>query len=110
MAVFNPIVITNAGQEILSQAIGGQGVLTFTQVSTSDTEILESTDVIKGMTELAGIKQTVSPISAILADNTIQVSALFSIKDILQTLWGYTQNWGLQSKYCLRSLLRRHQI
>ena len=86
MATFNPITITNAGEEILAQAVAGDGTLTFTAVSTSsDTQ---SGDL-EAITELQNIKQTVAPVIAILSDNTIQISAIFSNGELDQ---GYTAN------------------
>lgn len=88
MATFNPITITTAGQEILAQAIAGQGTLTFSKVSSSSTVM--SGDL-KDVTALTNIKQTVTPSSAILNDNTIQVSSIFS-------------NSGVASEYPLNTL------
>ena len=86
MATFNPITITNAGEEILAQAVAGDGTLTFTAVSTSsDTQ---SGDL-ETITELQNIKQTVAPVIAILKDNTIQLSAVFSNSGLSQ---GYVVN------------------
>ena len=86
MATFNPITITNAGEEILAQAVAGDGTLTFTAVSTSsDTQ---SGDL-ETITELQNIKQTVAPVIAILEDNTIQLSAVFSNSGLSQ---GYVVN------------------
>lgn len=86
MATFNPITITNAGEEILAQAVAGDGTLTFTAVSTSsDTQ---SGDL-ETITELQNIKQTVAPVIAILEDNIIQLSAVFSNSGLAQ---GYVVN------------------
>ena len=93
MAIFNPIVITNSGKSILAQAIGGQGTITFTAVSTSTTVMsgdLEDT------TELTNIKQTVIPSTAMMTDDTIQVSSVFSNAGVSQE---YTVNTlGLYAK------------
>ena len=86
MATFNPITITNVGEEILAQSVAGDGTLTFTAVSTSsDTQ---SGDL-ETITELQNIKQTVAPVIAILEDNTIQLSAVFSNSGLEQ---GYVVN------------------
>lgn len=93
MAIFNPIVITNSGKSILAQAIGGQGTITFTAVSTSTTVMsgdLEDT------TELTNIKQTAIPSTAMMTDDTIQVSSVFSNAGVSQE---YTVNTlGLYAK------------
>lgn len=86
MATFNPITITNAGEEILAQAVAGDGTLTFTAVSSSSDK--ESGDL-KNITELQNVRQTVAPVIAILEDNTIQISAIFSNGELDQ---GYTAN------------------
>lgn len=86
MATFNPITITNVGEEILAQAVAGDGTLTFTAVSSSSDE--ESGDL-KNITELQNIRQTVAPVIAILEDNTIQLSAVFSNSGLSQ---GYVVN------------------
>ena len=86
MATFNPITITNAGVEILAQAVSGDGTLTFTAVSSSSDE--ESGDL-KNITELQNVRQTVAPVIAILEDNTIQLSAVFSNSGLSQ---GYVVN------------------
>lgn len=86
MATFNPITITNAGEEILAQAVAGDGTLTFTAVSSSSDE--ESGDL-KNITELQNVRQTVAPVIAILEDNTIQLSAVFSNSGLEQ---GYVVN------------------
>lgn len=92
MAVFNPITITDNGKEMLTQALAGQGTLTFVSVSTSTSTPSNPED----LTTLTGIKQTVTPASAILDGNVIQVSALFSNSDLTQ---GYTANsLGLYAK------------
>ena len=86
MATFNPITITNAGEEILAQAVAGDGTLTFTAVSSSSDEV--SGDL-KNITELQNVRQTVAPVIAILEDNTIQLSAVFSNSGLEQ---GYVVN------------------
>lgn len=86
MATFNPITITNAGEEILAQAVAGDGTLTFTAVSSSSDK--ESGDL-KNITELQNVRQTVAPVIAILEDNTIQLSAVFSNSGLSQ---GYVVN------------------
>lgn len=86
MATFNPITITNAGEEILAQAVAGDGTLTFTAVSSSSDK--ESGDL-KNITELQNVRQTVAPVIAILEDNIIQLSAVFSNSGLAQ---GYVVN------------------
>lgn len=86
MATFNPITITNAGEDILAQAVAGDGTLTFTAVSSSSDK--ESGDL-KNITELQNVRQTVAPVIAILEDNTIQLSAVFSNSGLSQ---GYVVN------------------
>lgn len=86
MATFNPITITNAGEEILAQAVAGDGTLTFTAVSSSSDK--ESGDL-KNITELQNVRQTVAPVIAILEDNIIQLSAVFSNSGLEQ---GYVVN------------------
>lgn len=86
MATFNPITITNVGEEILAQAVAGDGTLTFTAVSSSSDK--ESGDL-KNITELQNVRQTVAPVIAILEDNTIQLSAVFSNSGLSQ---GYVVN------------------
>lgn len=89
MANFNPIIITTAGQDLLSQAVAGQGTLTFTAVSTSSAVVQYDVAAVQAMTELSDIQQTSTPISAILQDGTAQVSALFSNTLLTQ---GYAAN------------------
>lgn len=92
MAVFNPITITENGKDMLTQALAGQGTLTFVAVSTSTSTPSNPED----LTALTGIKQTTTPASAILDGNVIQVSALFSNSGLMQ---GYTANsLGLYAK------------
>lgn len=86
MATFNPITITNAGEGILAQAVAGDDTLTFTAVSSSSDEV--SGDL-KNITELQNVRQTVTPVIAILEDNTIQLSAVFSNSGLEQ---GYEVN------------------
>lgn len=86
MATFNPITITNAGEDILAQAVAGDGTLTFTAVSSSSDKV--SGDL-KNITELQNVRQTVAPVIAILEDNTIQLSAVFSNSGLSQ---GYVVN------------------
>lgn len=86
MATFNPITITNVGEEILAQAVAGDGTLTFTAVSSSSDK--ESGDL-KNITELQNVRQTVAPVIAILEDNIIQLSAVFSNSGLAQ---GYVVN------------------
>ena len=89
MAIFQPIVITNAGLNLLSQAVAGQGTLTFTSIATSSTAIAYSPTTIQGMTSLSGIIQTAVPARALLQDGTAQVSAVFDNSGLSQ---GYTVN------------------
>lgn len=93
MAIFNPITITDGGKAMLAQAISGGGDIVFTAVSTSTTIMsgdLEST------TQLTGIKQTVTPSTAMMTDDTIQVSSVFSNAGVSQE---YTINTlGLYAK------------
>lgn len=86
MATFNPITITNAGEEILAQAVAGDGTLTFTAVSSSSDKV--SGDL-KNITELQNVRQTVAPVIAILEDNIIQLSTVFSNSGLAQ---GYVVN------------------
>lgn len=89
MAIFQPIVITNAGLNLLSQAVAGQGTLTFTSIVTSSTAIAYKPTTIQGMTSLSGIVQTAVPARALLQDGTAQVSAVFDNSGLSQ---GYTAN------------------
>lgn len=89
MAIFQPIVITNAGLNLLSQAVAGQGTLTFTSIVTSSTAISYNPTTIQGMTSLSGVVQTAVPARALLQDGTAQVSAVFDNSGLSQ---GYTVN------------------
>lgn len=89
MAIFQPIVITNAGLSLLSQAVAGQGTLTFTSIVTSSTAIAYNPTTIQGMTSLSGVVQTAVPARALLRDGTAQVSAVFDNTGLSQ---GYTVN------------------
>lgn len=89
MAIFQPIIITNAGLNLLSQAVAGQGTLTFTSIVTSSTAIAYNPTTIQGMTSLSGIVQTAVPSRALLQDGTAQVSAVFDNSGLSQ---GYTAN------------------
>lgn len=81
MAVFNPMTLTGAGENLLAQAVAGEGTLSFTAVSTSSTAF--SGDP-KTTTELQDIMQTVVPSVAVLSGDTIQVSSIFSNDSITQ--------------------------
>ena len=81
MAVFNPMTLTGAGENLLAQAVAGEGALSFTAVSTSGTVF--SGDP-KTATELQDIMQTVVPSVAVLSGDTIQVSSIFSNDSITQ--------------------------
>lgn len=89
MAIFQPIVITNAGLSLLSQAVAGQGTLTFTSIVTSSTAIAYNPTTIQSMTSLSGVVQTAVPARALLQDGTAQVSAVFDNSGLSQ---GYTAN------------------
>ena len=81
MAVFNGMTITSAGENMLAQAIDGQGTLIFTSMSTSTQQISGNLDSIVALTD---IKQTVTPTSAVINNNAIQVTGDFTNVSVQQ--------------------------
>lgn len=78
MGQYNAGVLTTAGQQLITQAIAGDGVLSFPYAKTSSWAIPAGTNV-PALTDLQNIEQTVTPGAAqVFNGNLIQVSALFS--------------------------------
>ena len=78
MGQYNSGVITSAGQQLIAQAIAGDGVISFPYVKTSSWAIPAGTNI-PALTDLQSIEQTVTPGDAQIFNGTmIQVSALFS--------------------------------
>lgn len=78
MGQYNSGVITSAGQQLITQAIAGDGVISFPYVKTSSWAIPAGTNI-PALTDLQNIEQTVTPGDAQIFNGTmIQVSALFS--------------------------------
>lgn len=78
MGQYNSGVITSAGQQLITQAIAGDGVISFPYVKTSSWAIPAGTNI-PALTDLQSIEQTVTPGDAQIFNGTmIQVSALFS--------------------------------
>lgn len=78
MGQYNSGVITSAGQQLITQAIAGDGVISFPYMKTSSWAIPAGTNI-PALTDLQNIEQTVTPGDAQIFNGTmIQVSALFS--------------------------------
>lgn len=80
MANYNRFRITSIGRAALSQLLQGEGKCRFTKVCSTDRKYEESG--IAALTELADIKQTVTPTSVIAVDSTtVRVTANFTDSD-----------------------------
>lgn len=77
-------VITNAGEDLIAQALEGE-TLIFTEVATSASVIEGTLEMIKAVSELKDIKQTVIPAAATkIGSSTVQVSSTFTNEEITE--------------------------
>ena len=96
MGQYKAAVITNAGNNIIAQAVAGQGTITFTAVKTSSYSYPDGTNI-SGLTDLQDIQQSVLPSAAGVFNNTmIQISATFDNTEVdtmylIQTLGIYAK-------------------
>ena len=78
MGQYKTGVLTDAGQALITQALAGDGAISFPYVKTSSWAIPDEESA-AALTDLQSIEQTVAPGTAQIFNNTmIQVSALFS--------------------------------
>lgn len=78
MGVYNSTVITNAGQNLIAQAMAGSGAITVTSVKTSSHNYPAGTDL-TALTSISEVKQSESPSSVnVYNKNVVQISARFS--------------------------------
>lgn len=78
MGQYNTGVLTTAGQQLITQALAGDGVISFPAAKTSSWAIPAGTNI-QALTDLQDIQQTVTPGTAQIFNGTmIQVQALFS--------------------------------
>lgn len=88
--------MTDAGQELIANALAGSGEVAFTSVKTSSYAYPDGTNI-SGLTDLQDIVQTVDPFSAQVFNETmLQVSARFDNSQVqeaylIQTLGVYAQ-------------------
>lgn len=81
MGQYNTGVLTTAGQQLITQALAGDGVISFPAAKTSSWAIPAGTNI-QALTDLQDIQQTVTPGTAQVFNGTmIQVQALFSNAD-----------------------------
>ena len=75
MGVYNATVITNAGQNLIADAIAGGEAVNFSSVKTS-THVYPAGTSLQNLTALDDVKQSVSPTSVdVYNNNIVQVSA-----------------------------------
>lgn len=78
MGQYNTGVLTTAGQQLITQALAGDGIISFPLAKTSSWAIPAGTNI-QALTDLQDIQQTVTPGTAQIFNGTmIQVQALFS--------------------------------
>ena len=78
MGQYNAGILTTAGQQLITQALAGDGIISFPLAKTSSWAIPAGTNI-QALTDLQDIQQTVTPGTAQIFNGTmIQVQALFS--------------------------------
>ena len=93
MGQSNKAVLTAAGENLIAQALAGEIQLNISKAKTSNYAYPSSTDF-KSLTDMQGVKQTVSdPVTAVYSNTMIQTRALFSNEEIASTY--YIHNIGL---------------
>mgnify|MGYP005766436543 CR=1 FL=1 len=81
MGQYNAGILTTAGQQLITQALAGDGIISFPLAKTSSWAIPAETNI-QALTDLQNIQQTVTPGTAQVFNGTmIQVQALFSNAD-----------------------------
>lgn len=82
MGAYSSAVITNSGQNMITQAIANRQILNFSSVKISSYAYPEGTNI-AGLTDLQDIKQSQQPSAAEIFNETmIQVSARFGNEDV----------------------------
>lgn len=93
MGQYNKAILTAAGENLIARALAGEIQLNITKAKTSNYIYPAGTDF-QSLTDLQGIKQTVSdPATAVYNDTMIQTRILFSNEAIESTY--YIHNIGL---------------
>lgn len=93
MGQYNKAVLTAAGERLIARTLAGEIQLNITKAKTSNYIYPAGTDF-KSLTDMQGIKQTVSgPTTAVYNDTMIQTRVLFSNEEIVSTYYIY--NIGL---------------
>ncbi len=93
MGQYNKAVLTAAGERLIARTLAGEIQLNITKAKTSNYIYPAGTDF-KSLTDMQGIKQTVSgPTTAVYNDTMIQTRVLFSNEEIVSTY--YIHNIGL---------------
>lgn len=81
MGQYNAGILTTAGQQLITQALAGDGIISFPLAKTSSWAIPAGTNI-QALTDLQDIQQIVTPGTAQIFNGTmIQVQALFSNAD-----------------------------
>ncbi|MGC6175366.1 hypothetical protein [Lacrimispora sp. 38-1] len=87
MGQYNKAILTAAGENLIAQALAGEIQLNITKAKTSNYIYPVGTDF-KSLTDMQGIKQTVSdPVTTVYNDTMIQTRALFSNEEIASTYY-----------------------
>lgn len=93
MGQYNKAVLTAAGENLIARTLAGEIQLNITKAKTSNYIYPAGIDF-KSLTDMQGIKQTVSgPTTAVYNDTMIQTRVLFSNEEIATTY--YIHNIGL---------------
>lgn len=92
MGVYKRIVITDNGNELISQALAGEKVVRFSRASTSDYSYPDGTNFAQ-LTNLQGEKQSVIPSNIEVTDSLVSIRTLFENADIITPY--LIQNIGL---------------
>ena len=92
MGVYKRIVITDNGNELISQALAGEKIIRFLRASTSDYSYPDGTNFAQ-LTNLQGEKQSVIPSDVEVTDSLVSIRTLFENADIITPY--LIQNIGL---------------
>lgn len=96
MGTYNSAIITDDGHDLIAEAIAEGGTVQFVSAKTSSYAYPAGTNF-AGLTELQDIKQSVSPFSAqVFNDTVVQISSRFDNSEVLQAYM--IQTIGLYAK------------
>lgn len=95
MAEFNRVIITKAGQSLMSKLMSGTGTVEFTKLSISSTKYNQSQ--LENLTSLSNVRQS-TPVAKVYRNNNVSITAEGAVSNENLTQGYHMETIGLYAK------------